>query len=363
MIEIKLLDKNGLAEYIYSDAYMQSPVIPITRHRALSQIRNPRAEAEDVLLLLAYEGPTLVGYLGVLPDRMNGNLKCGWMSCLWIAPEHRGKQIAQKLLQHCFEAWGQKVLATEFTAPAKKLYDKTGLFRDLQVKRGLRLYLRSDLHALLTPRSPWPEKIGFLLKGFDALANAVLDLRFLVWKPSLGDLSLEYVREVDEETALFMERTRSANGFQKGAAELNWMLQNPWVLAAPEKDDFGKRYHFSSTDFSFDFYGIKIKNQNNQLLGFLVFSKRNRFLKLPFCYVDNNWDAVLRVINFHLHRWRVNTFTVFHPGLVERLRQRKSFLFLKREVRRPYLISKVFEPEIYHENFEIQDGDGDCGFT
>lgn len=363
MIEIKLLDKKGLAEYIYSDAYLQSPVIPITRHRALSQIRNPRAEAGDVLLLLAYEGPTLVGYLGVLPDRMNGNWKCGWMSCLWIAPEHRGKQIAQKLLQHCFEAWGQKVLATEFTAPAKKLYDKTGLFRDLQVKRGLRLYLRSDLHALLTPRNPWFEKIGFFLKGFDALANAVLDLRFLVWKPSLGDLSLEYVREVDEETALFIERTRSANGFQKGAAELNWMLQNPWVLAAPEKDDFGKRYHFSSTDFSFDFYGIKIKNQQNQLLAFLVFSKRNRFLKLPFCYVESKVDAVLQVIDFHLHRWRVNAFTVFHPAVVEGLRQRKSLLFLKREVRRHYLISRVFEPEIYHENFEIQDGDGDCGFT
>ncbi|MDZ4682229.1 MAG: GNAT family N-acetyltransferase [Saprospiraceae bacterium] len=363
MIEIKLLDKKGLAEYLYSDAYIQSPVIPITRHRALSQIRNPQAEAEDVLLLLAYEGSTLVGYLGVLPDRMNGTLKCGWMSCLWIAPEHRGKQIAQQLLQHCFEAWGQKLLATEFTAPAKKLYDKTGLFRDLPVKRGLRLYLRSDLHTLLTPRSPWFEKIGFFLKAFDGVANAILDARFLIWKPGLGDLKLEYVREVDEEAATFIEHTRSAKGFQKGAAELNWVFQNPWVLSAPEKDDFGKRYHFSSTDQSFDFYGIKIKNQKNQLLAFLVFSKRNRFLKLPFCYVEREIDAVLQVVAFHLHRWRVNVFTVFHPALVERLRQRKSLFFLKREVRRHYLISKVFELENCGENFEIQDGDGDCGFT
>ncbi|NUO01589.1 MAG: GNAT family N-acetyltransferase [Saprospiraceae bacterium] len=361
MIEIKLLDKKGLAEYLYSDAYIQSPVIPVTRHRALSQIRNPRAEAEDVLLLLAYEGSVLVGYLGVLPDRMNGSLKCGWMSCLWIAPEHRGKQIAQKLLHHCFEAWGQKILATEFTAPAKKLYDKTGLFRDLQIKRGLRLYLRSDLYTLLLPRNPWFEKIGFFLKAFDAVANAVLDTRFLFWKPGHKGLTLEYIREIDEETALFIERTRSVNGFQKGAAELNWMLQNPWVLSAPEKDDFGKRYHFSSTDCSFDFHAVKVKNQANQLLAFLIFSKRNRSLKLPFCYVETETDAVLQVLDFHLHRWRVNAFTVFHPALVERLRQRQSLLFLKREVRRHYLISRVFDLET--SGFEIQDGDGDCGFT
>lgn len=363
MIEIKLLNRQGLADYIYSEEYEQSPVVPITRHRALSQIRNPRAAAEDVLLLLAYEGANLVGYLGVLPDRMNGQLKCGWMSCLWIAPEHRGKQIAQKLLQQCFEAWGQKLLATEFTAPAKKLYDKTGLFRDLQIKRGIRLYLRADLHTLLTPRKAWFSKIAFLFKAFDTAVNFVLDARFLFWRPGLGHLKIEYVREVGDETAHFIERSRGAHGFQKGAAELNWMLQNPWVLSAPEKDDFGKRYHFSSTDQSFDFYGIKIKNQENQLLAFLVFSKRNRFLKLPFCYVENEVDAVLQVIAFFLHRWRVNTFTTFHPALVERLRQRNGLLFLKRETRRHYLISKVFELENSRENFEIQDGDGDCGFT
>lgn len=361
MIEIRLLDKKGLAEYLYSDAYIQSPVVPITRHRALSQIRNPRAEADDVLLLLAYEGDTLVGYLGVLPDRMNGDLKCGWMSCLWIAPEHRGKQIAQRLLEQCFEAWGQKLLATEFTAPAKKLYDKTGRFRDLQIKRGIRLYLRSDLHTLLTPRKAWFSKIAFLFKAFDAMANLVLDVRFLFWRPGLGELKLEYVREVDEETAHFIEGSRGAHGFQKSAAELNWMMQHPWVLSAPEKDDFGKRYHFSSTDQSFDFYGVKVKNRAGRLVAFLIFSKRNRFLKLPFCYLNKEVDAVLQVIDFHLHRWRVNTFTVFHPALVERLRQRRSGLFLKRGVQRHYLISKIFESE--GSEFEIQDGDGDCGFT
>ncbi len=363
MIEIKLLNKKTLAEYLYSEAYEQSPVIPISRHRAWSQIRNPRAEVEDVLLLLAYEGTALVGYLGVLPDRMNGGLKCGWMSCLWIAPEHRGKQIAQLLLKHCFDAWGQKLLATEFTVPAKKLYDKTGLFRDFQIKKGVRLYLRSDLYNLLAHRSPGLKKVAFLFKAFDTFANWVLDVRFLLKKPGIGDLKLEYVTEVDEETAHFIERTRHKQGFRKGAAELNWMLQNPWVLSAPEKDDFGKRYHFSSTDQSFDFYGVKVKDREQRLIAFLVFSKRNRFLKMPFCYAGEASDAVLKVLLFHLHRWRVNAFTVFHPALVTQLRQYRSLFFLKREVRRHYLISKVFEAESFDEGFEIQDGDGDCGFT
>ena len=106
MIDIKLLNKKLLIEFINHSNYNTLDIVPITEHRALSQIQNPRLHENDILLLLAYKEKELVGYLGVLPDKINFNNKfekCGWLSCLWVKPEQRGFQIAKLLLDKCFE--------------------------------------------------------------------------------------------------------------------------------------------------------------------------------------------------------------------------------------------------------------------
>ena len=133
MIKIIKLNKTALHAYIHSAYFKTSPVIPISYHRALSQIINPVVKDDDNLLFLAYFDEILVGYLGVLPDDIyheNGlSTHIGWMSCLWVDPNHRGKKIAQTLIHACFEAWSGRILLTEFTSEAASLYKKMGLFQ------------------------------------------------------------------------------------------------------------------------------------------------------------------------------------------------------------------------------------------
>ena len=68
MFEIIKLNKLELSIYIKSERFLNAPVLPISEHRALSQIKNPKALKDDVLLLLTYDNEKLIGYLGILPD-------------------------------------------------------------------------------------------------------------------------------------------------------------------------------------------------------------------------------------------------------------------------------------------------------
>lgn len=367
MIHIKLLNKKLLIEFINQAEYYTPEYVPITKHRAFSQIQNPRLEEEDVLLLLAYQEKELVGYLGVLPDKIwinNKFEKCGWLSCLWINPAYRGQQIAQLLLHKCFEVWHKRILATEFTMAAKKLYDKTNLFHDLQIKEGVRLYLRSDLSNLLPPRKAIFKKITFFFKVADILINSLLDIIFLFGKTQITNLHLEYINHLDEEIENFISDKQHAQLFRRGNNELNWMIQNPWVLSAPVKDFVSNKYYFTSSDQSFNFYALKIRNLDNKLIAFTIFSKRNQTLKLPYCFYNKNeLKTVIEVLFFHLLKWKINTFTTFHSEIVHYLNAHRTPALLKRTIKRHYIISNIFSDVIHPATFEIQDGDADCGFT
>jgi len=87
MIRIEILNKIQLKGYIDSPDFYHSDFVPISKHRAISHINNPRAGDDDILLLLAYEGDKLVGYLGVLPDFIyidEKPNKIGWLSCIYV---------------------------------------------------------------------------------------------------------------------------------------------------------------------------------------------------------------------------------------------------------------------------------------
>ncbi len=366
MIDIKLLNKKLLIEYIDSEEFNMQEFVPITKHRALSHAQNPRSEDKDVLLLLAYKKKKLIGYLGVLPDKIYFNNKIekiGWLSCLWVAPTYRGNQIAQLLLDKCFEAWGKKIIATEFTTTAKKLYDQANVFHNLQIKKGIRLYIRFDLYNLLPPRKKVFEQIAFFLKAVDFITNSLLNIRFLFWKTKMNDLHVEYVNHLDKEIENFISDKQEHQLFKRGLNELNWIIKNPWVLSAPAKDVIGNKYAFSSSDKSFNFYALKVRGASNQLVAFLIFSKRNQTLKMPYCYHNNNLETVINVINFHLHKWKIKTFTTFYTEIADYFSKNKTPALFKRELKRHYIISTVFGNSIQPEEFEIQDGDGDCSFT
>lgn len=143
---------------------------------------------------------------------------------------------------------------------------------------------------------------------------------------------------------------------------MNWLINNPWILSASKIDDFNKRYYFSAIDKSFNFIPLKIKNKKNEIIAFIIFAKRNNSLKMPFCYYEETHkNDLVQIINFYIRKLNISTFTCFQDEIVSLLRENNTYSIYKKSIRRKYLISKSFT--FNEQNFNIQDGDGDCAFT
>ena len=362
MIRITPLTAPALRAYLESAEYTHGPVVPIVPLRAHSHLANPRRHEGDVLLLLAHADEQMVGYLGVLPDTVflaSGEARhCGWLSCLWVSPAHRGQRIAQQLLEQAFAAWNQQILITEYTAPAEQLYRKLGSFRDLLTKTGIRLYLRADMATLLPPKRPLFARARPLLRVLDYAANAVLALRGRGSQPAAP---IEYMDSIDAEAAEFIARRQGRQLTRRGVPELDWLLHNPWLRSASAPDADGMRYHFSSVANPFAFYALKVRDAQGKLAAVLILARRDNALKLPYCYHAGNAKLVAEALFGLLRQWRIATFTTFEPALVQFLSTQATPALLKRPILRKYMVATAIKglPEV----FELHDGDADASFT
>jgi GNAT superfamily N-acetyltransferase len=372
MLVKKILHKELLA-FLASEAYQKSRFLPISKHRGLSHTKNPRALPEDLVLVMVFENDEMLGYLGVLPDNLyflgtNGEYQqehVGWLSCMWVNPELRGKGIAKILINTVFEAWQHRILVTEFTPAAKGLYDRTAQFIDLAKPLGLRAYLRLNLAYLLPAknRERW-EKFSGLLKFADRFFNFFNSIRLsLIACP---EQNFSYIPEIDEETWQFIQQHRGANELMRRKdADLRWLVNNPWLLSGAIEDEAAKRYHFSSIATHFSFLNIKVHNKEGALVAFLILSLRDKNMKIPYCYIAPGAVAtVAKVVEQHLRELKMDMLTVFHPELVAYWQKEKGSFFMRRKMQRHYIISKVFDSLLQKQGAVIiQDGDADAAFT
>ena len=357
-----------LNEFIRSDFFKYSSVIPISRHRAESHINNPYLEPDDVIMVMAYnDDKKLVGYVGVLPGKMNvegRKQKIGWLSCLWIDTEERGKGIARKLVETAINLWDKRIVATEFTTEAKALYDKIGLFSDLQISQGLRGYLRYNLHKILPPKKPVYRNVKGVLKVGDFVLNLFNDRRIALWNRNFNlPVRTEICPTVDDELKVFIEQQNRTETFQRNASDLQWILDFPWIRSGGTADLESKKYHFSSWAEHFEYLPLKIFEGNNNLIGFILLSIRDQAMKTPYMYFQQGKTAeISEVILKLMIDKNINEVTTFHPELVAFWQKSNTPFIQQRKMKRHYihtnLITKAAE-----QVFKIQDGDGDCAFT
>ena len=361
---IECIKIKDLISWVASPAFKRLKVIPISRHRAQSQARNPRAQPDDVALVLIYDETNLLGYLGILPDQIfynNQPHRIAWMSCIWVNPKARGKGIAKQLLTKGFEVWDNQLLATEFTAPAKSLYDKMELFDDLHQSEGLRAYLRMDLAYLLPKKNPKYRSFRFAFRLFDVLFNAVNDIRWWFYRSDQSS-TIYFVDRVDDAIAEFIESKQKDELFQRNKKELNWILQNPWLSDSAEAKEDATRYHFSSYEKEAEFVNLKMEEEG-QVVAYAMLLRRGSTLKVSYLYADaKSLKQIAVAIIDYMRKERLSILTVYHQSLVDYLKENRRPFFLMRPFERSYLIAKK-----RHQNWGkggvIQDGDGDVAFT
>ena len=107
-MKLRLISIAELPAFVQSTAFQQLSKIPITPLRAISQSHNPRAEKEDIALVIAEdEAGQLLSYMGCLPDRLAAapEVKICWCSCWWTDPE-KGQAAAIPVFYKALESWG-----------------------------------------------------------------------------------------------------------------------------------------------------------------------------------------------------------------------------------------------------------------
>lgn len=374
-MEIREIRQHQLQAYIDSKEYKTTQYVAISKHRALSHLRNPRVKPNDLVLVLVYDAGEMVAYLGVFADDLHfstGVEHVGWLSCMWVNPKMRGKGIAKKLIQAVFDAWDYKILVTEFTPAAHGLYNRTEQFLDLAKPEGVRGYLRLNLAYLLPKKDEkWNQWKPFL-SCVDAFFNVFNAFRlwtkfdYRVPLECLGiNRGFEYLTEIDAESWAFIEKQKGKELMNRGKEDLDWVLKNPWLISAPFKDANAERYHFSAIDASFNFLMIKMYDLEMNVKAFVLLSIRGKNLKVPYIYMEEGQEwAVLQLIYRHMLKMKLDMLTVFHPTLVRLIKNGKTPFFKKRAFKRHYIIGKVLGKQLAATpDFIIQDGDADAVFT
>lgn len=359
MIELKTLNKYQLSLFIQSDIYATMPVLPISKHRAISHIQNPRANDDDVLLILTYENNHLLGYLGILPDDIyayNGKVfHVGWLSCIWVSPQARGKGIAKKMVLKAYEAYNHQILITNFTREAGLLYHKLDIFENLPDLVGYRYYRKMCLANILPNRFPKTKPLNFLFKLFDATFN-------LFWSPLLKKKNIEINIKNSLPSENFLLQSNVFNvsvGFKRSEKEFNWIENYPWIKQVKTKSKEADKYHFSSEEKQFESMFFQI-SEKDEVLGYIRYIFRNGHLRIPYIlYSTMNVEVFAKAITGLVSQKDASYITLFLPDDIKR---KLNFRYIyKKPIKRHFKITKELIRKI--DAITLFDGDGDASFT
>jgi len=364
-MEIRSYTVNTIAEFIASAQFLTLKHVPITKHRAVSHAHNPRSSGEDKILFVAYDNNEIAGYIGVLPDRIvhQGSWeKIGWLSCFWVDPGYRGKNISVSLFSCVMEAWDNKILITNMAPGTINFYLRTDLYRQPQYKTGIRGYLRFNLANILPPKKSIFKKAVSFLKALDFTGNIMNSAR-LYFYPRYKvnrNLKVEYRNDITPKVEEFIIVHNRQEFIMRGKPELEWILKYPWILEGKYGDHDSRRYYFSSVAKRFIYQCIQFYDTRDRMVGFLILSVRNGHLTVPYYYGEK--ERCEDIVKFLINRMRdleVNMITIFHSELSETMKILRSPLLFKKKILRPYLCPKALDIT----GLKFQDGDGDSVFT
>ncbi len=363
-MEIISFTKESLYDFIFSVQYNKLINVPISKHRAISQINNPRADQNDILLVAQFDENKTIGYLGILPDYIitgERKEKIGWITCFWVDEKYRSQNIAATLFLVVMRAYDENIFITNIVPWLEPVYQKTKLFFPTRYQTGFRGYLRFNFSEILASKNKLFKKITPLLKFSDCLLNSINDIRFKFnnkYQP-LG-INYDYLFSLDEITDEFVEKHSKNSWNQRSKTELNWIIKNPWLIEGIEKDIQSSRYYFSYISRQFFTQVIRFSDNTNKSIGLIIINIRNNNLTIPYLFSDKeNLDVIAKFIIYTMVSLKLNMVTIFHENLSSYFNKIKTPFIFKKEIKKPFFISKKFEPV---NNLSFQDGDGDCAF-
>lgn len=358
---------NDLKEKLQQNSFWNTPVLPITRHRALSHIHNPRADRDDVVLFVAYDNDSIIGYFGVLPDKIylhDVEYKIAWGSTIWVDPRLRGSTIGRSLLLAAFKH--HDICSSGFTRSGKMVADASGKFSTLRESEGTAFIVRSCCSFLLPKQFPKLRRLRPALEVVDKIMNKFVDLRLFLWKktkPRYQTDHIEFITELDEQTDHFIRQQSRKELSRRTAQELNWIIKFPWVLPAPRPDNTSARYFFSSISKRFLYLNVKVFDATDSMIGFIMFKVKDNTMNIPFAYFNKTAiNDIASLIVFMMLEMKIDIFVTYHIDIMCKIREMNFPCLYKKDLSLLYYISNKLKDHDF-SSCNFQDGEGDSVFT
>lgn len=368
-MQLNTFTKTTLPDFVNHPDYAALTDIPISRHRALSHVNNPLSKKDDVLLIVAMERNTVLGYLGLMPDRLyfldGRQTRIAALSCIWVSPAARGKRLAETMVRKALELYDGKLVGSDYVPGIKKIYDRSeGFYAEPFNLPGFRIYLKSGAASVLPPKRPIFEKVKPLLKIGDAVVNAILSGTDYWKKPTLpSGITIVEADCFDEADQMLIDRQPRYAVLKRDIEQLNWILEFPWILEAPTKDALSQKYYFSSTEPFCRQRLVKVFHNEKSHIATLLFLHRNRHLKLSYLFYDADIQVVGTVVDYLMKMWHVHMFTSFDRNLNHYLQTSGRRGLYQKPIMRQYVIAKKYWDIFNEEGTVVHGGDLDAAFT
>ncbi len=362
ILEITVKD---LQNFLHSSLYKSLKTIPITPERVLSLINNPRAQADDVILVVAItEANNLAGFAGMLPDigySAEGTFRFAWNSGWWVDPVY-GKGIALKLFYKSIHAWKGQYMITDLTDYTRNIIKNTGLFYFTEPEKGVYLKIRSNL-ILKEKVKLWkiPEIIPILI---DSLINSIMRLRLNRWqrKYNYAGISVQYISQFEPTDIDFIHKLNKDELCKREYVEFEWITSYQWLASAIKPEWQGRHYPFLWLCRQFKTEYIRLL-LNDEIIGLAMLTNRDGNYKIPYAYFRNDSELLCynTLCNILIEK-QAYSFLTFREKMAEYFINSQFPVLRKRTVLKDLAVSKTlthFHPELYI----LQDGDGDVVFT
>jgi len=354
-MEIIKFNKYELLNFVETELYKNSQNIPISKIRAISQAKNPRANDEDILLIIAVIEKNIVGYIGALPEQLDENkkLKIAWNSCWWIEKGQPSK-IALKLLFSFFKAYDNNIMMRDLTETTKQIILSLKNFSVAKKLYAKKYFFKLNLSS----------KINKIFKPIDFLINFSLNIsqKIFFYKKN-NSIRIKYPDEFTEKDEIFISQHNEKELFKRSVKELNWIVKNPWIEEGREKDEFGKRYFFSTIKKSFSNKIMKILNFKDEVVAIVFLKEINGILEIPYIYFDKkDIEIVGQELLNYIIRQRNEGFLTFNKDLQNWFSSKKTSYFYSKSFRKEFVTHNSLKKH-FKENFNFQDGEGDFVFA
>lgn len=367
-IEIKYIRVGELIDYVNSADYGEQAFEAISRLRAVSHANNPRASAQDVALILAYDEGKLVGYLGAIPEKLyirEREEHVCWYSCMWVLPEYRRAGIAKMLLEDAGRHYHNRVLITNYIPQSKAAFLKNDQFQEILVLKGIRAYLRFDLSRIILRRKPGLTWLKPLLWLLDDLGNLFVGLWFGLKRYSLKRYQISKVEKPGSELSAYLEKVMHTSPFRRGGAEFEWLLEYPWVKNENEDKINPKRYYFSQFAPDFKQWMLEIRNKEGKLEGAALLTKHKGELKTHYViYTD---PLVIPDLFRYIYRLmrieKISTLVCHSEALVKEIKKNRKSFITQRPSEYGFMGTPFIAELLGDEPGNFFEGDGDSMFT